>query len=257
MAKPYFGTTRPIAFAHRGGVFDGIENSMEAFERCVAMGYRYLETDVHLTKDGVVVAVHDPTLERTTDRAGRVRDLTWAEVSKAKIGGTATIPRLDDLLDAFPDVRLNIDAKVADVVTPLAELLVSRGRADLERVCLASFSDARIRKLRGLTGGAAAYSMGPAEIGRLRVASFSRRAQRYLPLPGDVAQVPVTVRGRRIVDRRFVQTAHDLGKQVHVWTIDDPDEMRRLLDLDVDAIMTDEPQVLKDVLIDRGQWHAA
>lgn len=252
--RSYFDVPSPVAIAHRGGAWEGIENSLEAVRRCVELGYRYIETDVHLSKDGEVVAVHDPSLDRTTDRTGLVRDLPWSEISVARIGGTATIPRLHDLLDEFPDLRFNIDAKVREVVVPLVRVIQSRGAETAERVCLASFSDARLRRMRVLTAGRVATSMGQQEVARLRAASFMRTSLRALRFPGEAAQVPAAIRGRRIVDRRFVESAHSLGKKVHVWTIDDPVEMTRLLDLGVDGIMTDEPVVLKELLIERGQW---
>ncbi|WP_194291357.1 glycerophosphodiester phosphodiesterase [Cumulibacter manganitolerans] len=252
----YFDVPSPVAIAHRGGAWEGIENSLEAVRRCVDLGYRYIETDVHLSADGQVVAVHDPSLDRTTDRRGRVRDLTWAEISRARIGGTATIPLLHELLDEFPQLRFNIDAKVAEVVVPLVQVIESRGAEARDRVCLASFSDVRLRRIRILTGGKVATSMGPREVARLRMASFVRTSLRGLRLPGQAAQVPATTGGRRLVDRRFVESAHSLGKKVHVWTIDDPVQMVELLDLGVDGIMTDRPDVLKDVLLARGQWPA-
>ncbi|WP_370430629.1 glycerophosphodiester phosphodiesterase [Blastococcus sp. Marseille-P5729] len=250
----YFDVPSPVAIAHRGGAWEGIENSLEAVRRCVDLGYRYIETDVHLSKDGEVVAVHDPTLDRTTDARGRIRDLSWDEISKARIGGTATIPRLHDLLDEFPELRFNIDAKVPDVVVPLVQLIQSRGVEAADRICLASFSDARLRRMRILTHGRIATSMGQREVALLRAVSMMRTSARIARFRAQAAQVPVGMGRVRVVDRRFVETAHSLGIKVHVWTIDDPSEMERLLDLGVDGIMTDEPQVLKDVLDGRGQW---
>lgn len=250
----YFDVPSPVAIAHRGGAWEGIENSLEAVRRCVDLGYQYIETDVHLSRDGEVIAVHDPSLDRTTDTTGRIRELRWEQIAQARIGRTATIPRLNDLLDEFPDLRFNIDAKVSEVVVPLVHLIQARGQQTAERICLASFSDARLRRLRTLTHGRVATSMGQREVARLRAASFMRTSVRALRFPGQAAQVPATFRGRRIVDRRFVETAHSLGKKVHVWTIDDPAEMTSLLDLGVDGIMTDEPLVLKDVLTARGEW---
>jgi glycerophosphoryl diester phosphodiesterase len=252
----YLDAPPPVALAHRGGAWEGIENSFEAVELSVALGYRYIETDVHLSRDGQVIAVHDPSLDRTTDRSGRVRDLTWDEISRARIGGTARIPRLIDLLEEFPDTYFNVDAKVADVVVPLVQLIQAGGSRVADRICLASFSDARLRKMRTLTHGKVDTSMGQGEVARLRAASFMRTSLRTLRFPGQAAQVPMSFGGRRVVDRRFVESAHQIGKKVHVWTVDDPDDMRHLLDLGVDGIITDEPAVLKNVLVDRGQWHA-
>lgn len=250
----YLDEPSPVAVAHRGGAWDGIENSFEAVERCVELGYRYIETDVHLSRDGHVIAIHDASLDRTTDRRGRVRDLSWADISKARIGGTARIPRLVDLLEEFPDLRFNIDAKVADAVVPLVQLIEAGGPKVAERICLASFADARLRRMRTLTHGRVTTSMGQREVARLRLASYMRTSLTALRFPGQAAQVPMSLRGRRIVDRRFVESAHQIGKKVHVWTVDDPDDMRNLLDLGVDGIITDEPAVLKDVLVDRGEW---
>lgn len=250
----YWDSPSPVALAHRGGAWDGIENSFEAIQRCVELGYRYIETDVHLSKDGQVIAVHDPSLDRTTDRRGRIRDLTWREISRARIGGIARIPRLVDLFEEFPDLCFNIDAKVSEVVVPLVQTIEAGGPAVAERVCLASFSDARLRRMRALTHGKVATSMGQTEVARLRTASFMRTSLRLLSFPGDAAQVPLSFGGRRVVDRRLVESAHQLGKKVHVWTVDEPDQMRELLDLGVDGIITDEPVVLKQVLLERGQW---
>ena len=245
----------PIPFAHRGGAGEHAENTMAAFGAAVAMGYRYLETDVHVTADGVVVAFHDDVLDRVTDSTGRIAVLPWAEVSRARVGpgadgpGDHGIPRLEDVLGAWPDVRVNIDAKHDRSVAPLVEVL--RRTQAFDRVCVAAFSDRRLARFRRLTGGQVCTSMGPAEIARVRVASLSGRAG---PVVAPCAQVPVRYGGIRIVDPRFVSAAHRRGVQVHVWTVDEPDEMERLLDLGVDGIMTDRPALLKKVLEQRGQW---
>ena len=120
----------PIAMAHRGGAIEHLENTMPAFQSCVDLGYRYLETDVQVTADGVLVAFHDPTLERVTDRKGRIEHLTWAEVSQARIGGREPILRLDDLLGAWPDVRFNLDIKAAGVLAPLVRTVRRLGAVD-------------------------------------------------------------------------------------------------------------------------------
>ena len=144
----YLDHPAPIAFAHRGGALDAPENSMEAFDAAVRLGYRYLETDVHLTADGVVVALHDASLDRVADRSGAVADLTWAEVSGARIDGVGTIPRLDDLLTCFPRARFNIDPKSDAVLEPLLERL--QASHALERVCIGSFSDRRVARALSL-----------------------------------------------------------------------------------------------------------
>jgi glycerophosphoryl diester phosphodiesterase len=241
---------QPLAFVHRGGAREAAENSAGAFRRAVELGFRYLETDVRATADGVVLAFHDARLERVSDGRGLVERQTWAQVSRARIGGGEPIPRLGDLLEEFPQVRFNIDAKHDAVVAPLADLLL-RMRA-LDRVCVASFSDRRLARLGALLGPRACLSMGPRGVLRLRLAATSGRR---VPLPrADCAQVPARVGPLVVVDQRFVDTAHRRGLQVHVWTVDQPVEMERLLGLGVDGLMTDQPAVLRQVLRARGAW---
>ena len=248
---PYLDHPGTLAFAHRGGTEQHPENSLAAFRHAVGLGYRYLETDVHATADGVVLAFHDVALDRVTDRSGRVGDLPWAEVVKARIDGREPIPRLADLLSEFPGVRINIDPKDDRVVDPLVAVL--RDHDALERVCLGSFSDRRLARCRALLGPGLCTSAGPLAVGRVRLASLGIPTGRPA---ADCLQVPVRQAGVPLVDRRLVRHAHGQGLQVHVWTIDDADEMHRLLDLGVDGIMTDRPSVLRSVLVEREDWAA-
>jgi glycerophosphoryl diester phosphodiesterase len=244
----------PIAFAHRGGAADGDENSMAAFGRSIAAGYRYLETDVHATSDGVAVVFHDDTLDRIFGRSGRIEDLTWTDVCSLRAGGESVVPQLIDLLDAWPDVRLNIDMKHDSAVDPTVEALWKCNARD--RVLLASFSDRRIRWARQLCGPRQATSLGQREVAALRFGSWYGRGLAGF-VPGVAAvQVPRRYARIRVVDDKFVRHAHRLGMQVHVWTIDEPAEMHELLDLGVDGIMTDRIEVLRDVLKERGSWHS-
>jgi glycerophosphoryl diester phosphodiesterase len=241
---------RPLAFVHRGGASEAAENSAEAFRRAVELGFRYFETDVHATADGVVLAFHDERLDRLTDGRGLVERQTWAQVSRVRIGGTEPIPLLADLLEEFPDARFNIDAKHDAAVAPLADLLLRTSA--LDRVCVASFSDRRLARLAALLGPRACLSMGRSGVVRLWLAATSGRR---VPLPrADCAQVPLRFGPVTVVDRRFVDTAHRLGLQVHVWTVDEAAEMERLLRLGVDGLMTDRPAVLRDVLRAREAW---
>ncbi|MEU8228534.1 glycerophosphodiester phosphodiesterase [Actinoplanes sp. NPDC048967] len=246
---PFLDSPTPLAFAHRGGAAAGDENTAEAFARAIALGFRYVETDVHATADGVPVVFHDASLERLTGTAGRVADLRWADLATLRIGGAGAVPRLDEVLAAWPRIRFNIDVK-ADTATGPTVDVIRRGDA-ADRVLLASFSDARLARVRALAGPRVATSLGRGEVARLRLASWAGTPLR-LPASAVAAQVP-TRHGRvPIVDRRFLTRAHRLGLQVHVWTIDDPAEMGRLLDLGVDGIMTDRPEVLREVFTTRG-----
>jgi glycerophosphoryl diester phosphodiesterase len=249
MTWDYLDHAGPIAFAHRGGASEHPENTMPAFEHAVRLGYRYLETDAHATSDGVLVAFHDNVLDRVTDRKGVIAQLPWETVRLARLGADVGIPLMEDLLAAWPDVRVNIDLKHEASVAPLVEVIDRTAAHD--RVCVASFSGKRLDRFRRLSGGRVCTAIAPLEITRLRLAGFGAPVGRF---NGNCAQVPVRQGPVLILDRRFVDGAHRQGLPVHVWTIDDPAEMERLLDLGVDGIMTDRPSVLKEVLVRRGQW---
>lgn len=252
MGHPYLDAPRPLAFAHRGGAAAGDENTAEAFGRAVRLGYRYLETDVRATRDGAAVVFHDDTLGRVTGRPGRLADLTVRDLATVRVGGAAAVPRLDELLAAWPWVRFNLDVKVDGAVAPTVAALERAGAGD--RVLLASFSDARLVRLRRLAGPAVATSLGRRGVARLRLASLTGARP---GLPDSVVAVQVPVRAYRLplVDARFVGHAHRIGLQVHVWTIDEPGHMHELLDLGVDGIMTDQVDVLREVYLSRGCWH--
>jgi glycerophosphoryl diester phosphodiesterase len=242
----------PIAMAHRGGAIEHLENSMPAFEACVALGYRYLETDVRVTADGVPIVFHDPLLDRVTDRTGRVDQLPWSEVSAARIGGREPILRLEELLGAWPDVRFNLDIKAAGVLAPLVRTVRRLQVAD--RICLGSFSDARIAAARRLFGPSVCTALGPRGVAALRLSSYSPRAAGLVRIQAGCAQVPLQLGGRALVDERFLAAAHARGLQVHVWTVDTVEETTALLDLGVDGVMTDRPAMLRELLEKRGQW---
>jgi glycerophosphoryl diester phosphodiesterase len=245
-SHPFLDWPGPIPFAHRGGASEAPENTMPAFQRAVELGFVYLETDVHATADGVLVAFHDDDLLRTTGRPGRISELPWSEVSAARVDGREPIPLLEDLVATFPDARINIDCK-ADAAVPALVAAVRRTGV-LDRICVGGFSDARLRRLRRELGPGLLTSMGPAQIAALKLLGRPVGSSR-------VAQVPVRQGRVTVTDARFVRRAHRSGVVVHVWTIDEPDEMHRLLDLGVDGLMTDRPAVLRDVLESRGQWH--
>ncbi|MFD5828723.1 glycerophosphodiester phosphodiesterase [Lentzea sp. NPDC060358] len=253
MTHPYLAGPRPRAFAHRGWHVDdltGMENSLSSFRRAVQEGYRYIETDVHATADGEVVVHHDDTLDRTTDGHGRVADLPWAEVRHARVGGREPVTRLADVLEELPGTFFNIDVKTENAVEPVLTLL--RKTNALQRVCLASFSDNRLARLRRQGGPGLLTSMGPRSAGALWAAG--RIPLAGLAVRGQVAQVPVSQGRLTVVDRRFVRAAHRRALEVHVWTIDDEAAMRTLLDLGVDGLVTDRPDVLREVLRSRNSW---
>ena len=259
---PFLVEPGPIAFAHRGGAGEAPENTLAAFEIAVALGYRYLETDVHLTRDGVLVAFHDERLDRVTDRTGAIAGLGIAEVEAADAGHTFSpdrgrtfpfracgirVPRLEAILARWPDARVNIDPKSDACVEPLAALLDRVGA--WERVCIGSFSDRRLRRIRALSRERACTSMGPQAVALARLATASGLIRR---LGADCIQVPISRGPIPIVTARFVAAAHRAGLPVHVWTINEETTINQLLDLEVDGIMTDRLRLLRDVLTHRG-----
>jgi glycerophosphoryl diester phosphodiesterase len=244
----YLDHPRPLAFAHRGGAGHFPENSWKAFEHAVALGYAYVETDVHATADGTVVAFHDRTLDRVTDRVGRISELTSAQVAAARIAGTEPIPLLADLLMAWPDVRFNLDVKDEPAIGPLIAVLRTTNCWD--RVCLTSFSGHRLAATRRLVDRPVCSATAPADIGAIKAGLPARTlAARFDARSIRCAQIPAGMATRRFLDR-----AHAVGLQVHAWTVNDPALMASLLSLGVDGIMTDKTELLRDVLIARGQW---
>src|SRR3954447_16095569 len=193
----------PIAFAHRGGAGDWPENTMPAFEGAVALGYRYVETDVHVTADGVLLAFHDDRLARVTNRSGLIAEQPWREVRLARVDGREPIPLLEDLLGTWPELRINIDPKHDGAVASLVDVL--RRTASADRVCLGAFSDRRLARLRRILGPDVCMSLGPRSTARLRAASFHVPVGR---VPGACAQVPVSVGPVPVTDRRLVDEAH-------------------------------------------------
>lgn len=254
-SHPYLAGPYPRAFAHRGwhlGDLDGMENSLSSFRRAVAEGYEYVETDVHATSDGVVVVHHDGSLDRTTDGAGAIATQPWSVVKNAKIGGREAVSRLEDVLEELPGTKFNIDVKADSAVQPFVDVLARTGAHD--RVAAASFSDFRLARLRKLAGPKLVTSMGPGSVAALWADGWVPLLPLRALARGAMAQVPVEQSGLTIVDKPFVRAAERAGVEVHVWTIDDPAEMRRLLDLGVHGLVSDRPDLLRDVLRQRGVW---
>ena len=256
----YLAAPTPLALAHRGGAAYGpnvgFENTIAAFRRAVDMGYRYLETDVHATSDGHVVAFHDTVLDRVSDTVGAIADLRLDAVREARIGGAEGIPLLAEMFEEFPDTFVNIDIKADSALGPTIREIRRHGAT--ARVCIGSFSERRLRAARAALGPGVATAAG--QIGTALLRFTPALVSRLLHTPAPVLQIPAQHRlyGRTItlVTPGLVRRAHALGKQVHVWfhawSTEDAAEMHRLLDLGVDGIVTDHIDVLRDVLAERG-----
>jgi len=225
---------------------------MVAFQGAVDLGYLYIETDVHVTRDGRVVIFHDDNLDRLTDGSGRFAECEWSELEGLDAahafgadqgfplrGKGIGMPLLEEAVATFPSQMFNIDLKQPGIAEAVAAEVVRLGIED--RVMIGSFHDRRIRAFRRSASGVAT-SAGPAEVAR----TLARRPQRGIG--ADAYQVPERGAGMRLVTDRFVRRAHAADKQVHVWTVNEPDDMRRLLGMGVDGIVTDRPDLLNEVL---------
>jgi len=248
---PYLDNTSPIAFAHRGGTSAAPENTLRAFDDAVTLGYRYVETDVHSTRDGRLVAFHDNDLQRTCGKPWQIEETDWSTLSTARIDGTDPIPLLEDLLTSWPDLRINIDCKSDAAMQPLIDTI--RRSNCIDRICVGSFSDKRLQHIRSELGAGLCTSMGPQEVVRLVLGSTTG-----IPISPSrhalIAQVPVRQGPIPVVTRRSIARAHRLGLQIHVWTIDDPLQIGQLLDMGVDGVMSDDTRALKDVFLARKLW---
>lgn len=247
----------PILCAHRGGAGLAPENTMAAFRQAVEQyGADMLELDVHLTADGRVAVIHDDTVDRTTDGSGPVRGMTLAELQSLDAGYRfvdvqgrhswrgrgAVVPEFGELLEALPDTRLNVECKCDRVAGPLVELIRAHGAT--HRVLVAAADEPNRRAVRGYPGpwGASARQIRAFYI-------LHRLPLGFLYTPGaDALQIPESWEGRTVLTPRFLAEAHRRNIAVHIWTVDDPDDMRRLVEMGVDAVQTDRPDLLARVL---------
>jgi glycerophosphoryl diester phosphodiesterase len=237
----------PLAIAHRGGAGLAAENTFEAFRRSYALGVRYLETDIRLTSDRQLVAFHDARLRRATGASGQLRTRTRAELGRLPVLGGGPVLALEDLVAAFADACFTLDVKHPTAVRPLARMLQSPGLAG--RVCVAAARGSWLRALREI--------VGPRLCTALSWRDLARFASRPRGSYGDAgfAHVPLRLGRVPIFRDDLVARAHDTGVRLIVWTVNEPDTMHRLLDNGVDGIITDRPDLLREVLIARGQWH--
>jgi glycerophosphoryl diester phosphodiesterase len=252
----------PLNFAHRGASARAPENTLEAFRLAMEAGAGGLELDVHLTRDGEVVVIHDATVDRTTDGSGAVAGMSLDELRGLDAGcrfspdGGATypyrgrglrVPTLAEVYERFPAASVNIDIKEPQQGAEEAVLQIIQNAGAEERSLVVSDDHAVVRRFRRASGGRISTGASRPEITVFYVSS-RLRLERLAHPAYDALQVPVEYRGISLITPRFVQAAHSRGARVDVWTINDPGEMRRLLDLGVDVIMTDRPETLASIL---------
>ncbi|WP_181780789.1 glycerophosphodiester phosphodiesterase family protein [Pseudonocardia pini] len=250
---PYLDGAHPRRYAHRGwhiGELAGCENTLAAFVLAVERGFDYLEMDVHASADGVPMVHHDPLLDRTTNASGPVGARQAAELDEVLVAGREPIPRLETVLAALPDTRITIELKSDDVVAPTLAVLERLDAWD--RVCLGSVTEARLRRARA-AGPRLLTSMGTSAVLGLRSRAWLDRFP--LPVPdallppvrGGLAQLPHRFGPLTVVDEALLARTRRAGIEVHVWTVNDPAEMRRLLEMGVDGLLSDRPDLLIDL----------
>ncbi len=252
----YLSHEHLLRLAHRGSRLLWPENTITAFQGAVDYGCQYIETDLHVTKDGVIVIFHDDRLERLTNGTGQVSQWLWQDLRKLDAayhfkpeedyplrGKGITISSLEEVLETFPNTMFNLDLKQPGIEPRVAEFINKNHCHD--RVLIASFYGSRTRKCSKLLDKPTATSAGKWEVFRLLMAA---RIKKRLNTTADVLQVPVRKNGITVVNETLIAAAHEEGVQVHVWTINEAEEMNRLLQMGVDGIVTDRIDILNEVL---------
>ncbi len=255
----------PLLFAHRGGADLWPENTLLAFENAANLGVDILELDVHLTADDDLVVIHDATVDRTTNGSGKISDMTVTELKELDAGYNfspddgatypyrgqgITIPTLDEVLTEFPDYRINIEIKDDDkrAAERLSEVLAIH--SSRHRVVVVSFHDGPLSYFRKLQPHVATAA-GPGETRTFYILGLLHLWRFHRP-HADAYQVPLRKGSARFDTSVFINHAHRMNQQVHFWTINDADEMRRLLELGADGIMTDRPDLGRQVFEEMG-----
>ena len=248
-SHPFLERVRFIPFAHRGGTSSAPENTLRAFADAYGIGFRFMETDVHASTDGILFAFHDDDLERTCGVPGSISAMPSDQVRRILVNGSDPIPTLAELFESFPEACFNIDCKSDNALAPLIRDL--RTSVALDRVCIGSFSDRRLRAVREAFGKEVCTSAGPREVVALTVGATRGVRQDDGP---HCLQIPRNQGPVNLATDRFVERAHSSGLRVHYWTIDDPISMNQLIDIGADGIMTDKPATLREVLRARSLW---
>ena len=249
MTSSFFPDTAPLVIAHRGLALDHPENTLPAFQAAMAHGADILETDVHISRDGQVIIAHDPTLDRVAGRPGAVSDFTASQLAEVDLGGGVGFPTLVELLEALPQARLNIDLKTPDVVPAFVDV-IKQMKAQ-ERVLVASFDEhTRLQATSQLQGVATSATRKHFLPGLLWASLGSAGALRRVFDGIDAVQAPTSYLGVPITTKRFIGQLTAIGKQVHVWTINEEAQMRELLDKGVTGIVTDRTDIAVRVRAD-------
>ena len=224
-------------FVHRGDTSIFLENTIEAFQSAISLGYQYLETDLRETSDGKIITFHDPNLKRITGANITISETKFSDIRMRRLPSRETIPTIDELLEEFPDSFINMDLKVNQIEEKVLKKINSHNA--LERVCLGSFNSKTIKKINSLEPKILT-SMGISQV--IMYKFFQKKNLSKL------IQIPTHWKGIKVITKKFIDRLHNDGLKVHVWTINKETEMQSLIDLGVDGIMTDNASGLIKVM---------
>lgn len=244
---PFFQDYSFYGFVHRGGDEVETENTIEAFKYSSDLGFVFIETDVQATKDGHVVIFHDATLKRMAGVKKSIKELTLKEINEIDLLDGGKIPLLSEALETFPDLRFNIDIKTEDALEETIRIIKKMNF--LNKTCLASFSSSRLKRIKHLAGPEACISSGQMDIFKMMCQSVGIGLKATM---SQCAQIPLKQWGVPVLTKKFIEIAKKQNKLVHIWTIDDKDQMFELIEFGVDGLMTDKPSVLKEAMVEKG-----
>jgi len=268
--KSFFNHTRPLVIAHQGGELLAPSNTMAAFQNAANMGVDVLETDIHITKDGHLVTIHDASVDRTTNGKGKIEDLTLAEIQDLDAGyhfknlegnhnfrGKGVyIPTVEEMFQTFKDIKIEIEIKddnpperIKEIASKLWDLIVEYQME--EKILIGSFDQDILNTFDRYAKGRVALSAGRQEVKNFVVTHKFLLRNLYVPHV-DAFQVPVEDSGFDLTDQRLIDGAHRLGMEIHYWTIDDPDTMEKLIDSGADGILTNRPDLLLKLIEEKG-----
>ena len=242
--KPYLNYSGLAVLAHRGGSIESYENTLASFAYAQSIGCKYIETDVQVSLDGIPYIFHDESLLRITGINSIFSSITSSEIDKIRIFNDHPIPKLDAALKEFPELFFQIDLKTDLVAIPALEV-IKKNNAE-KRVCIASFNSNRLKQVKE-NYPEMCLSMGPKEVAKLLLASFGLFKGE---IPGDCLQVPIYSHGIKVVTKRFIKFVQSRNLKIMVWTINDEKTLKKLINMNVDGIITDTPKLLTELLND-------
>jgi len=247
----YLRKTDIIPIAHRGASLLAGENSFEAFKKANDLGYKLLETDVHGSKDGTAYIFHDESLQRLTGDNKKIYNLRDRDIDSIKINNSTIIPRLSDIFEELPSNFFNLDAKTWQAVAPMAQTI--KQTQFQSKVCIGSFNNSRINKILKELGPETCHSMGTSSVLKFYFSAYSGFK---LDFSAQCIQLPIAQFGISLMTQNIIRHAKRLNIKIHFWTVNDAPTIKKLIDLNVNGIMTDDCVLLRKIMLEHGKWPA-